>query len=36
MPCLCMPVATHARERVNFDRDWRFLLADTARMAQKD
>ena len=29
-------LAVQARERVNFDRDWRFLLADTARMAQKD
>ena len=34
--CLCMPAATQARERVNFDRDWRFLLADTALMAQTD
>ena len=31
-----MALTASARERVCFDKDWRFILADTAAMASPD
>lgn len=31
-----LPLTTQARERYNFDKDWRFILADSAQMAQPE
>ena len=34
--CMCTCLTAGARQRICFDRDWRFLLADSAQMANPD
>ena len=34
--CACVCLLTDARQRICFDRDWRFILADSAQMASPD